>query len=286
MKLGIAGPRSEHSPGTFSGLAAQVRARRAAVGREPCYSAPRASPLPMDPHLEKTRAYYDDFAARYERHRDQGTYHALVDELEVDLVARYGAKKDVLECGCGTGLLLERIARFAGNAKGLDLSPGMLEKARARGLDVREGSVTRLPFDDASFDVACSFKVLAHVPDIHGALAEMARVTRSGGVVIAEFYNPLSFRGLAKRLGPAGRVSATRRESDVFTRFDAPWSVRSLAPRGTRFEAARGVRIVTPAAAFMRVPGLRGVLRSLERRLADGPASIFGGFYVAVFRKE
>jgi ubiquinone/menaquinone biosynthesis C-methylase UbiE len=240
----------------------------------------------MDPQLDKTRAYYDDFAERYELQRHGGGYHALVDDLEVELVARYGSRRDVLECGCGTGLLLARFARFARTAEGLDLSPGMLEKARARGLDVTEGSITRLPFGDASFDVTCAFKVLAHVHDIGGALREMARVTRPGGVVIAEFYNPLSLRGVAKRFGPAGRVSKTRRESDVFTRFDAPWAVRALAPPGTRFEAARGVRIVTPAAALLRVPGLRALLRALERRLADGPAAVFGGFYVAVFRKE
>src|SRR5262245_50803943 len=134
-----------------------------------------------------TRAYYDEFARAYERHRrpnDPGGYHALVDDLEIDLTRRYGEGRDVLECGCGTGLLLERIAAFARKASGIDLSPGMLEHARARGLDVREGSVTALPFEDASFDVTCSFKVLAHVPDIGKALAEMARVTRPGGVVL------------------------------------------------------------------------------------------------------
>jgi hypothetical protein len=113
----------------------------------------------------------------------------------------------------------------------------------------------------------------------------MARVTRPGGVVLAEFYNPLSLRALAKRATPAGRISAAKRESDVFTRFDPPWAVRALTPAGTRFEGARGVRIVTPAAAAMRIPGVRGVLRALERLLADTPAAAFGGFYVAVWRK-
>src|ERR1700728_2483987 len=157
-----------------------------------------------------TRAYYDEFSVAYERHRhDPRGYHALLDGLEVELTERYGSGRDVLECGCGTGLLLERIARFARTAKGIDLSPGMLELARGRGLDVREGSVTQLPFDDASFDVTCSFKVLAHVPEIGKALAEMARVTRPGGAVIAEFYNPLSLRGIAKRFGTAARISGT-----------------------------------------------------------------------------
>jgi ubiquinone/menaquinone biosynthesis C-methylase UbiE len=241
-----------------------------------------------DARAGATRAYYDEFARGYERHRrpnDPHGYHAMVDDLEVDLVRRYGSGKDVLECGCGTGLLLERIAAFARKASGIDLSPGMLEKARARGLDVREGSVTELPFPDASFDVTCSFKVLAHVPEIGRALREMARVTRPGGVILAELYNAVSLRALAKRLGPAGRISDHTRESAVYTRFDAPWIVPRLLPPGTRVEGARGVRIVTPAAAVMRIPLLGAALQRLERRLADGPAAFFGGFYIAIIRK-
>src|SRR5688500_38156 len=117
---------------------------------------------------DATRAYYDEFSKSYERHRrpnDGDGYHALIDDLEVELCERYARGRDILECGCGTGLILERLAAFARRAAGIDLSPGMLELALSRGLEVKEGSVTALPFDDASFDVTCSFKVLAHVPD-------------------------------------------------------------------------------------------------------------------------
>ncbi len=237
---------------------------------------------------EETRAYYDEFSAAYERKRrphEPDGYHALIDDLEIELVARYGRGRDVLECGCGTGLLLERFAKFARSAKGIDLSPGMLEHARARGLDVVEGSVTELPFPDASFDVVCSFKVLAHVPDIGRALAEMARVTRPGGTILAEFYNPLSFRGLAKRLGPAGKISSSTKESAVYTRLDPPWIIPRVLPPGTRFDGAYGVRIVTPVAAAMRIPGLRGVLRRAESILAETPLAFFAGFYVAVIER-
>ena len=239
--------------------------------------------------LDETRAYYDEFSRGYEAQRrpnDPHGYHALVDDLEVSLAERYARGKDLLECGCGTGLLLERMARFTSRATGIDLSPGMLEKARERGLDVTVGSVTELPFDDASFDVTCSFKVLAHVPAIGKALSEMARVTRPGGVILAEFYNPLSFRALAKRLGPAGKISASTRESAVYTRFDAPWVIPRLLPPGVSVESARGVRIVTPAAAAMRLPLMGETLRRLETRLADTRMSFFGGFYVAVLRKR
>ena len=237
---------------------------------------------------EATRAYYDEFSKSYERHRrpnHANGYHALVDDLEVDLCARYGTGRDILECGCGTGLILERLAEVGRRAAGIDLSPGMLELARSRGLEVKEGSVTALPFDDASFDVTCSFKVLAHVPDIGKALSEMARVTRPGGVILAEFYNPLSLRGLAKKLGPAGKISHRTRESAVYTRYDAPWVLPRILPPNTRIEAARGIRIVTPAAAVMRVPGLGGMLRRAEWFLCDSPAAVLAGFYIAVIRK-
>jgi hypothetical protein len=96
----------------------------------------------------------------------------------------------------------------------------------------------------------------------------------------------VSVRGLVKRLGPAGAISHRKRESDVYTRFDAPWVIPRLLPASLRLEAVRGVRIVTPSAAAMRVPVLRAVLRLVERRLADTRAAFFGGFYVAVLRKQ
>jgi SAM-dependent methyltransferase len=238
-------------------------------------------------HLEETRAYYDTFASQYEAHRDghdPGGYHDLVDELEVGFVERFGRGRDVLEVGCGTGLLLRRMAGFC-RARGVDLSPGMLELARARGLDVVEGSATALPFPDASFDVVCSFKVLAHVRDIHRALAEMARVARPGGHVLAELYNPLSLRGLVKRLGPAGAVGEGTTERDVYTRFDAPWHIGGLKPPGTRLVASRGVRILIPAAAALRVPVLGRLLREGERRLCDSPLGYLGGFWIAALEK-
>lgn len=238
---------------------------------------------------DSNKRYYDAFSAGYERHRgknDPGGYHELLDELESEYVRRFGAGKDVLEVGCGTGLVLERIRGFAKSARGVDLSPGMLEKARARGLDVEEASATALPFVEASFDVTCSFKVLAHIPDIEGALSEMARVTRPNGYILAELYNPYSLRTLVKRYGPAGKVAANAREKDVYLRFDSPERAKALTPKGCTFVGARGIRIVTPTAHFMRVPLLRAALRGLERALCDGPLRIFGGFYVATYKKN
>jgi ubiquinone/menaquinone biosynthesis C-methylase UbiE len=238
---------------------------------------------------DANREYYDAFAAGYENERgknDPGGYHELLDELESEYVRRFGQSRDVLEVGCGTGLVLTRIRDFARIAKGVDLSPGMLEKAKARGLDVQLGSATELPFEPNQFDVTCSFKVLAHVPEIEKALAEMARVTRPGGVVLAEFYNPYSFRGLAKRLGPAGKIAEGKNEGDVYTRFDSPGRAKQLTPPGCVLIGARGVRITIPSAKLLKNPLGRRLFRAAEHALCDSPLRRLAGFYVAAYEKR
>jgi ubiquinone/menaquinone biosynthesis C-methylase UbiE len=235
--------------------------------------------------VKSTRAYYDEFAARYEDARHAG-YHALVDRLEIDLVRRYGERARVLEAGCGTGLLLERVAAFAAEAVGIDLSPGMLTRARGRGLRVANASITELPFADAAFDVAYSFKVLAHVEAIGAALAEMARVVRPGGYVLAEFYNTRSLRYLVKRLKPATPISDRTTDEAVYTRYDSLEAVRSYLPPGLDLVDLRGVRIFTPVSHVHRVPLLGALLGTLEERAADHPLfRAFGGFLIVVLRK-
>lgn len=247
-----------------------------------------SSATEQDTSTQKSREYYDEFSKGYEDRRGKnkpGGYHEMLDDLEASYVARFGTGKSVLEVGCGTGLVLERIAEFAGRAEGIDLSPGMLEKARSRGLNVREGSATALPFDDDSFDVTCSFKVLAHIPQIEKALSEMARVTKPGGVVLAELYNPYSFRGLLRVLGPARRIGSTKKESDVYTRFDSPGRAKKMTPPGCKFEGARGVRIVTPTAGLVDTPLIGRAFYKAEHALADSPLRGLAGFYIATYRK-
>src|SRR6185503_3105013 len=191
------------------------------------------------------RAYYDDFAGWYERERHQ-PYHRMLDDLEVGLVERYATGKDVLEVGCGTGLILDRVHQFARSAAGIDLSGGMLRRAAERGLAVAQASATALPFADASVDVAYSFKVLANIPPIAEAIAEMARVVRPGGWVLAEFYNARSIRRLVKAIKPPTAVSHSNHDEAVYTRYDTAEMIRSYLPPTLRWVTSRGIRIVTP----------------------------------------
>jgi ubiquinone/menaquinone biosynthesis C-methylase UbiE len=231
------------------------------------------------------RSYYDDFSAGYERERGKG-YHQLLDDLELSVLEPFIDGRRVLEVGCGTGLILGPLSRRAEDAWGIDLSPGMLRAARGRGLQVVQASATQLPFADASFDTVCSFKVLAHVPDIAGALSEIARVTRPGGAMVLEFYNPWSLRYAAKRIAGPQPISDGRNEADVFTRWDSPLAVRALLPRGVELEAVRGVRVFTPAAFVHKLPLVRDVFAELERRALASPLRYFGGFLIAILRKS
>ena len=232
------------------------------------------------------RSYYDDFSNWYERERGAG-YHQMLDDLELACVERYGRGKDILEAGCGTGLLLERAEGFAGSASGVDLSAGMLSKARERGLEVVQGSVTQLPYRNESFDLVYSVKVLAHVEDIEMALAEMARVTRPGGYVLAEFYNPRSLRYLIKSLKSPTAISAATNDEAVYTRYDDVAQIRRYLPASLTWEGSRGVRIVTPVSHVHKVPVLGAAFRAAENALADAPwARNFGGFLIAILRKS
>jgi SAM-dependent methyltransferase len=90
----------------------------------------------------------------------------------------------VLDVGCGSGLDLAEIG--SDTAVGIDASRVMCAAARRRG-PVVNAVATRLPFEDGCFGGTRADRVLQHVEDPEGCLAEMARVCRRGGrVVVAD----------------------------------------------------------------------------------------------------
>jgi SAM-dependent methyltransferase len=92
----------------------------------------------------------------------------------------------VLEVGGGQGLLAQRIRdELEADVTFVDISPGMVALAAARGLDPQVGDVQRLPFDDGSFDLAVAAWMLYHVPDIDRGIGELARILRPGGALVA-----------------------------------------------------------------------------------------------------
>lgn len=94
-----------------------------------------------------------------------------------------GDRRRILDAGCGTGAMLERLRRY-GSPIGVDISSEALKFCGLRGKDeVVRASIQRLPFKDETFDIVTSFDVLYHrdVCDDVGALREFHRVLGKGG---------------------------------------------------------------------------------------------------------
>ena len=98
-----------------------------------------------------------------------------------------------LDVGCGTGAVTSTILGHAAPAEvvGVDPSEGFLGYARRNSPSAafEVGSATDLPFVDGRFDVVLSGLVLNFVPEPTRAAAEMARVTRPGGIVAAYVWD-------------------------------------------------------------------------------------------------
>ena len=100
-----------------------------------------------------------------------------------------GRTADFLDAGCGTGGMILRLHEQEPGWKfsGIDFMPLACELARKRcgaGVDIREASITALPFADASFDVVVSADVICQVVDADVAVKEFFRVLRPGGALV------------------------------------------------------------------------------------------------------
>lgn len=107
----------------------------------------------------------------------------------------------LLDVACGTGVVSITAARVGARVTALDLTPALLEVARANmqtagvEIDWHEGDVEKLPFDDATFDVVTSQfgHMFAPRPDV--AIAEMLRVLVPGGTIAFSTWPPELFTG-------------------------------------------------------------------------------------------
>jgi len=116
----------------------------------------------------------------------------------------------VLEVGPGPGEFAARVRQELGaEVVAIDISPRMVDLARARGVDARIGDVQELPFADGEFDCAVAAWMLYHVPDLERGLAELARVLRPGGRLVAVTNGLDHMRELAELLGVPPMMRAT-----------------------------------------------------------------------------
>lgn len=120
-------------------------------------------------------------------------------ESRVDKVLGREALKqqEVLEVGCGGGLICKDLLLRGAEVVGIDPSEGALEAARAQirptglahGSYFEKGYAEALPFGDGSFSVIVCLDVLEHVSDLDATIKEIARVLAPGGVFIFDTIN-------------------------------------------------------------------------------------------------
>lgn len=134
----------------------------------------------------KVQRHYDEIAeiydSRYDRDRGR-TYYSHISRTVMEKLPRKG---HLLDIGCGTGLFVERYVASGGTAVGLDISRGMIGKARdrCRKSQFTVGNAEHLPFADGSFNAISSLLAFSYVKEPDLMLEEAFRVLRPGGSAV------------------------------------------------------------------------------------------------------
>ena len=203
--------------------------------------------------------------------------------------------RDVLDVGTGTGFLALITASLGHRVTGSDLTPAMLEQARARAeqagasIEWHEADATALPFDDAQFDAVISRHVLWTMEDPEAAFREWIRVTRSGGSIIwFDSLRPRSALEVSLRQGTAAVLRRLQRAPDhagshhysaaLYRRLPLR-NISNTAPVAAKLRAL-GVEDAT----FRMLPKLRRVERAeqpLYKRISHADRRYVGSFRVS-----
>ena len=126
---------------------------------------------------------YDAEAGRYDATR--GGIPRASSAARAVLALVPGRARTLLDVGCGTGLVTERLARPGLRVFGVDASPGMARVAAGRlGPSLVLGDGRRLPFADGALDAVSAVWLLQLLPDATAVVAECSRVLRPGGVFV------------------------------------------------------------------------------------------------------
>lgn len=140
----------------------------------------------------QTRWTYDQVADAYADHFTATEGEQPLDLAMIDhFTALLPEPRQVLDAGCGAGRMLPYLAARGCQVQGVDLSPGMIRRARRDhpGFTTTVGSLTHLEHADASFDGVFSWYSTIHSPDedLDVILGECRRVLRPGGLLLLGF---------------------------------------------------------------------------------------------------
>ena len=139
--------------------------------------------------MRNSQNFWDKNAGRYDRfmRKDTAAYEQLYELLRP--VVR---QKTVLELATGTGLIAKHIVRYADHIEATDASQEMIEQAKqgvkSAKLYFSVQDMFHLPYADQSFDVVIVSNARHIVPEPERALAEIRRVLKEDGVLVAPTF--------------------------------------------------------------------------------------------------
>lgn len=160
-------------------------------------------------HQEITK--FGDLASRW--WDTEGEFKPLhaINPLRLDFIAQHAEglfEKDILDIGCGGGILAESMARMGGRVTGIDMAEASLEVARLHGLEsgievhyectTAESYAQRQP---AKFDIVTCMEMLEHVPDPASIVKACAQLVKPGGAV---YFSTLNRNPKAYLMGIVG----------------------------------------------------------------------------------
>lgn len=186
--------------------------------------------------MREHKNFWDRNAGRYDRfmRKDRAAYEKMY-----GLIRPVVKGKTVLELAAGTGLIAKNIVNAAAHIEATDASVGMIAEAKRNNqsakLHFSVQDMFRLPYADKSFEVVIVSNALHIVPQPEKALAEIHRVLRDDGVLIAPTFTHAenSFFGNSKAffLKLAGFPLHSRWTSEEYLCFlqQNGWTVRKSA---------------------------------------------------------
>ncbi len=199
-------------------------------------------------------SHFDEIAAVYDESLPAHVIEHYLAKRTAFVVALLPAGR-VLDVGCGTGALAQRLAERGYEVVGADPSEGMLEIMRARRPDLEavQAGGEDLPFAADEFDLVLTVAALHHValPEaVRRTLGEMTRVSRPGGRILVWDHNPRNpyWSSLMRRvpqdtgderlvpeaeivagLSAAGARVLSSQQLGLVPDFVPPWALRTTA---------------------------------------------------------
>lgn len=186
------------------------------------------------------KGLYDDFAGHFEE-RLIGDLCYATPTKSVDFLKEQNGTKDsysrMLDLGCGTGLCGQAFSEKADSITGVDLSTGMLEKAREKGIYdqlIEDDIISFLESSATCYDLIVAGDVLIYLGELERVFQLLPKCLAKDGRII---FSTESFQGKGYKLKPSGRYAHSTSYAAVLTRENG---LQVLAVKSTNLRKENG----------------------------------------------